>query len=86
MFKNFIISGNKYRNKNGEYIFPFKFRWSRVIRTKDPIRTLNRLGDLFYFTPQYLLEKGLINKLELLIVSGLRHKYGRVKVCLLELK
>lgn len=89
MFKNFIQVQPQRKTKKGEPLFVFKFRWSGVkwIKTKNPLKTLNRCGVLFYFTPEYLQKKGLIDNLGVVELYSYRRKYGRLKnACILELK
>lgn len=87
MFKNFIEVGCPCTNKRGEKIYRLRFRWSKRIETKNPLKTLNRCGDLFYFTPEYLKEKGLIDNLGMMELYYYRRKYGKLKrACILELK
>jgi len=87
MFKNCIMVGYHRVNKRGERIYAIKFRWSKWIETKNPLKTLNRCGDLFYFTPEYLEKKGLIDNLGVMELHYYRRKYGKLKkACILELK
>jgi hypothetical protein len=87
MFKNCIATRYPQINKRGEKIYLMKFRWSRWIKTKNPLKTLNHVGDLFYFTPEYLKDKGLIDNLGMIELYYYRRKYGRLKkACILELK
>ena len=87
MFKNFIVTRHPQINKRGEKIFLIQFRWSKWIKTKNPLKTLNHVGDLFYFTPEYLKKKGLIDNLGMIELHYYRRKYGKLKkACILELK
>jgi hypothetical protein len=87
MFKNCIQVGLLRTNKRGEKIYHIKFRWSHWFKTKNPLRTLNHVGDLFYFTPEYLKKKGLIDNLGMIELYDYRRRYGKLKkACILELK
>ena len=55
--------------------------------TKDPLKTLNRIGHLFYFRAEYLKERGIIDNLGLVELQGWRKKYGKLtKACILDIK
>ena len=74
-------------NKNKEKVFHLDVPSGKIkIKTKDPLKTLNKLGYLFHFRPIYLQKAGIINNLDLLQLVSWRKKYGRIKACLLELK
>jgi hypothetical protein len=87
MLKTWVYLEGQYENKERDTISVLHFSWAKhPVRTKDILKTLNRVGDIFTFKPQYLLQNQVINKLEMLYLLGLRKKYGRIKACLLELK
>lgn len=87
MMKKWVILEKRIIGKQGSMLFVLKFSFFKYrIKTKNVISTLNRIGELFYFRPEYLLERKIINKLEMIELIGYRKRYGRIKACLLELK
>ena len=57
-FKYWIILERRYTSKSGNRISVLKFSWAtHPVRTKDVVKTLNRVGDLFYFKPEHLFKK-----------------------------
>jgi len=84
--KHLCFTGYKL-GKDGRKMFELLLPWGKKTLTKDPIRTLNKIGHLFYFTAQHLKERGVINNLEMVELLGWRKKYGKLKkACILELK
>jgi hypothetical protein len=84
--KHLFFSGTK-RSKTGEKMFEFVFPSGMKVWTKDPLKTLNRTGNLFYFTPEYLLEHNIIDNMELVNLLSWRKKYGKLKrASILEIK
>lgn len=74
-------------NKWQERVFHLDVPSGKIkIRTKDPIRTLNKLGYLFHFRPVYLRKANIIDGPTMIQLVGWRKKYGKIKACLLELK
>lgn len=84
--RHLFIEENWSRGKKGERMFRIFFPSGKKTITKNLFRTLNKIGHLFYFTPEFLKKRGLINNLEMVELIGYRKRYGKIKACLLELK
>ncbi len=81
-----FFTGEILKTKDGRTKFKLLLPSGKRCWTKDPVRTLNRIGHVFTFTPQHLERKGIINKFEMMELIAWRKKYGKIKACLLEIK